>query len=87
MWHMEPFKLWRQFFFPSEIENVFFELLLPNTKPIPAESIHGPPSQSDFLEIVNNHFDELNTSNNEIYILGDFTKISLYNKQWNYFQK
>ena len=74
-------------FFPSEIENVFFELLLPNTKPIPAESIHGPPSQSDFLEIVNNHFDKLNTSNNEIYILGDFTKISLYNKQWNCFQK
>ena len=74
-------------FFPSEIENVFFKLLLPNTKPIPAKSIHGPPSQSDFLEIVNNHFDKLNTSNNEIYILGDFTKISLYNKQWNYFQK
>ena len=58
-------------FFPPEIENVFFEILLPNTKPIVVGIIYRPPSQSEFLEIINTHFSKLDT-NNEIYILDDF---------------
>ena len=64
-------------FFPPEIGNVFFEILLLNTKPIVVGTIYRPPSQSKFLEIINTHFSKLDTNNNEIYILGDFN-INLY---------
>ena len=59
-------------FFPPEIENIFFELLLPNTKQIVVRIIYQRPSQLGFLEIINTHFSKLDTNNNEIYILGDF---------------
>ena len=62
----------RNDFFPPEIENIFFELLLPNTKPIVPGIIYRPLSQSEFLEILNTHFSKLDTNKNEIYILGDF---------------
>ena len=61
-----------QSFFPPEIENIFFELLLPNTKPIVVGIIYLPPSQSEILETITTHFSKLDTNNNEIYILGDF---------------
>ena len=61
-------------FFLHEIENIFFKLLLPSTKPIVQ---YWPPSQSEFLEIINPHFSKLETNNNEIYILGNFN-INLY---------
>ena len=64
-------------FFSPEIENIFFEILLPNTKPIIVGIIYRPPNQSEFLEIINIHFSKLDTNNNEIYILGDFN-INLY---------
>ena len=64
-------------FFPPEIENIFFEILLPNTKPIIVGIIYRPPSQSEFLEIINTHFSKVDTNNNEIYILGNFN-IKLY---------
>ena len=54
------------------MENIFFELLLPNTKPVVVETIYGPLSQSEFLKTVNTHFIELDTNNNEIYWFGDF---------------
>ena len=41
-------------YFPKDIENIFFELLLPNTKPIVVGAIYRPPNQTDFMEI----FDE-----------------------------
>ena len=70
MLHKEQFKT-------PEIENVFFEILLPNTKPIVVGIIYQPPSQSEFLESTNTHFSKLDTNNNEIYIRGDFN-IKLY---------
>ena len=73
-------------FFPSEIENIFFELLLPNTKPIVVGIIYRPPSQSEFLEIINTHFSKFDTNNNGIYILGDFN-INLYLNNSYIFQK
>ena len=73
-------------FFPSEIENIFFELLLPNTKPRVIWIIYRPPSQSDFLVIINTHFSKLDTNNNEIYILSGFN-INLYLNNSSIFQK
>ena len=49
-----------------EIENVFFEILLPNTKPLVVGIVYRPPSQSEFLEIISPHFSNLDTKNNEI---------------------
>ena len=46
-------------FFPPEIENIFFELLLPNTKLIVFRIIYRPPGQSEVLEIMNTHFSKL----------------------------
>ena len=57
--------------FPPESENIFFEPLLPNAKPIAVGIIYRPPNQSDFLEITNTHFSKLDTNNDEIYIPGD----------------
>ena len=73
-------------FFPPEIENIFFELLLPNTKPIVVGIIYRPPIQSEFLEIINTHFSKPDTNNNEIYIFGDFN-INLYLDNSYIFQK
>ena len=73
-------------FFPPEIENIFFELLLPNTKPIVVGIIYRPPSQSEYLEIINTHLSKLDTNNNEIYILGDFN-MNLYINNSYVFQK
>ena len=73
-------------FFPPEIENVFFEILLPNTKPIVVGIIYRPPSQSEFSEIINTHFSKLDSNNNEIYNLGDFN-INLYLNNSYFFQK
>ena len=85
--HNERFKL---SFFPNEIENMFFEILLSNTKTTLAEImvriIYRSPSRPDFLEIINTHFTKLNTNNNEIYMLGDFN-INLYVNNSIIFQK
>ena len=75
-----------KYIFPPEIENIFFELLLPNTKPIVVRIIYRRASQLEFLEIINTHFSKLNTNNNEIYILGDFN-INLYLNNSYIFQK
>ena len=58
--------------FPSEIESVFFEIVLPNSKPITVGTIYRPPSQSNFLEILNENLNKIDSISNETYILGDF---------------
>ena len=73
-------------FFPPEIENVSFEILLANTKPIVVGITNRLPSQSEILEIINTHFSKLDTNSNEIYILGDFN-INLYLNNSYIFQK
>ena len=62
--------------FSREIESVFFEILLPNSKSITVGAICHPPNQSNFLEalvLLKNWIDlgEYSISN-EIYIIGDF---------------
>ena len=56
--------------FPKDIENIFFELLLPNTKPIVVGTIYRPPNQTNFMETFNENLSKIDTNNVEIYILG-----------------
>ena len=63
--------------FPREVENIFFEILLSNSKPITVGTIYGPPNQSNFLEILIDNMNKIDSVNNEIYILGDLN-INLY---------
>ena len=58
--------------FPSEIERVFFEILLPNSKPITVGTIYRAPNQSNFLEVQNENMNKIDSVSNETYILGDF---------------
>ena len=58
--------------FPCEIESVFFEILLPNSKPVTVGAIYRPPNQSNFLEVLNENMNRIDSVTNEICILGDF---------------
>ena len=58
--------------FPCEIENIFFEVSLPNSKSVIVGTIYCPPSQNNFLELLNSNMNVINSVDNEIYILGDF---------------
>ena len=63
--------------FPCEIENICFEILLPNSKPIIVGTIFCCPSQNNFLELLSSNMNKINSIDNKIYILGDF-KINLF---------
>ena len=52
--------------------NIFFELLLPNTKPIVVGTVYRPPNQTNFMEILNESLSKADTNGVETYILGDF---------------
>ena len=67
----------RKNFFPNVIENIFFEILLPKTTPITVRIMYRPPSQTNFLEILNMTFEKVDIDKKEIYILGDFN-INMY---------
>ena len=41
--------------FPGEIENIFFEILPPNSKPVIVGTIYHPPNQNNFLELLNSN--------------------------------
>ena len=60
------------FVFPRKIDSVFFEILLPNSKPITVVTIYRPPNQSNFLEVLNENMNNIDSISNEIFILGDF---------------
>ena len=59
--------------FPCKIENIFFKILLPSTKPMIVGTIYRPSSQNNFLELLNSNVEKINSVDDEIYILGDFT--------------
>ena len=52
--------------------NIFFELLLPNIKPIVVGTIYRPPNQTNFIEILNENLSKVDTNGVETYILDDF---------------
>ena len=61
--------------FPSKIESVFFEILLPNSKPITVGTIYCPPNQSNFLEVQNENMNNIDSISNKTYILGVMSRI------------
>ena len=46
-------------FFPEEIENIFFEILLLKTKPITVKIIYQPLNQNNFLQTLNKNVAKL----------------------------
>ena len=60
-----------------KIKKIFFEILLPNLKPVTAGTIYLPQNQSNFLKLRNDKMNKVDSVNIEIYILGDF-KIIFY---------
>ena len=67
----------RRNYFPRDIETIFIEIFLPNTNPMTVGIINLPPSQTSFLETINEDFVIHDTINKETCILGDFN-INLY---------
>ena len=68
--------------FPNVIENMFFEILLPKTTHITVGIMYRPPSQTNFLEILNMTFENVDIYKKEIYILGDFNVNMYYNNRY-----
>ena len=54
---------------PSEIESVFFEILLPNSKLITVGTICRPPNQSNFLEVLNENMKKIDSISNKTWKL------------------
>ena len=50
-------------YFSRDIETVFIEIFLPKTKPMTMGIVFRPPSQTRFLETMNEYFYKLNTIN------------------------
>ena len=50
--------------FPRVVENISFEILLAYSKPMPVETIYRPPSQSNFLEVLNDNMNKIDSVNN-----------------------
>ena len=65
--------------FSDDIENIFFDILIPNSKPILVGIVYRPPDQSGFLDKLSNAINNTtNFDSQEVYILGDFN-INLIN--------
>ena len=67
--------------FSTDIENIFFDILLPNSKPILVGIIYRPPDQSGFLGKLTEAIKTTQKfDKQEVYILGDFN-INLLSKE------
>ena len=51
---------------------MFFEILLPISKPITVGTIYRPPNRFNFSEVSNGNTNKIDPISNEIYILGGF---------------
>ena len=68
------------------MESIFFDILLPKSKPILIGVLYRPPSQLNFLDNFSDKLDIISNNNNqEIYLLGDINidKKSPLAKQYN----
>ena len=75
-----------QSYFRKDIENIFFELLLPNTKPMIVGTIYRQPNQRNLMVIFSKNLSKVDTNNVETYILCDFN-INLWQNGHHVFQK
>ena len=65
--------------FSDEIENVFVDLLFPDTKPILLGFLYRPPDQPGFLDKLSTAIiNTTNFDNQEVYILGDLNMNLIY---------
>ena len=51
---------------------MFFEILLPKSKPITVGTTYRPRSQSKFLEVLSNNMNKIDSVNNKVFIHSDF---------------
>ena len=66
----------------SDIEHIFLDLLLPNTKPILIGVVYRPPKQAGFLYKISIALESIpNFNKHETYILGDININLLHNGQ------
>ena len=54
-------------------ENIFFEILLPNSKPIVVGRIYRPTNKTNFLKFFFENLSKEDTNDIEVYILGGFS--------------
>ena len=57
---------------PKDIENIFFEILMQNTKPIAVGKIHHPPKQTDSRGIFDENVTKKDLNKFYTYVIGDF---------------
>ena len=62
-------------FFPNVIKNIFFEIPLPKTSPITVGILYRPPSQINFLEILNITFEKVDVDKKRYILLAISTCI------------
>ena len=53
-------------YFPHDIETIFIEVFLPKTEPMTVGIVYGLPSQTTFLEAMNEHFYKPDTTNKSV---------------------
>ena len=56
-------------YFSDKIENTFFEILLPKTKPIMVGIIYRSPTQNNVLKILSKNFPSIGTDSKETNVL------------------
>ena len=65
---------------PTDFENIFLDLLLPNSKPILIGIIYRPPDHPGFLDMVSSAIADMEDfDNQEAYILGNLN-LNILNK-------
>ena len=66
--------------FSNDIENLFLDIFLPNSKPILVGIIYRPPDQSGFLSKLTDAINSKKFDEQEVYILGDLNMNILEDK-------
>ena len=56
-------------YFSDKIENTFFEILLPKTKPVMVAIIYRSPTRNNVLEILSKNFPSIRTDSKETNVL------------------
>ena len=72
----------RKYIFSEDIENIFFDILLLKTKPFTIGIFYRPPNENQFLEQISHDFPKLNTTNNDVFILGDMNINVMHNGKY-----
>ena len=70
----------------DKIENIFFDLLLPNKKTISIAVVYKPPTDNHFLDYLSKGLNDFNLMENDLFILGD-TNINIVNNNENILDK